>query len=249
MPTFTKYHSNQQALECEAHGLLVLREALAEANITELSIAEVISVSGNQLVLASIASRSAAPGQMAVLGRGLAKLHAIPAERFGFDQDNYIGLGAQTNGWSQDWGSFFVEKRLRPQISLIEDDTYRQASLLRLALVESRLIEFLNTYCQRPSLVHGDLWSGNVLFTDEKIWLIDPALYYGDREVDLAMTEMFGGFTPEFYQAYDAVLPRSPAYGRKRPIYNLYHYLNHYNLFGNSYQEGCEQGFSELEHL
>jgi len=109
------------------------------------------------------------------------------------------------------------------------------------------LINFLNDHCEHASMVHGDLWSGNVLFDRDSVWLIDPAIYYGDREVDLAMTEMFGGFTHEFYQFYNNTYPISNTYQQKKIIYNLYHYLNHFNLFGDRYLPACEQGFKTIE--
>ena len=87
------------------------------------------------------------------------------------------------------------------------------------------------------------------MYDSDHVWLIDPAVYYGDREVDLAMTEMFGGFTASFYRAYDAVLPRSQDYPHKKVIYNLYHYLNHYNLFGSGYLKACYQGFDYIKKV
>jgi fructosamine-3-kinase len=98
--------------------------------------------------------------------------------------------------------------------------------------------------------VHGDLWNGNVLCgEDERVWLIDPAAYRGDAEVDLAMTEMFGGFPTQFYAAYRACRPEPPNWTQKKRIYNLYHYLNHLNLFGHAYLGGCEAGFAVLEKI
>jgi fructosamine-3-kinase len=111
---------------------------------------------------------------------------------------------------------------------------------------KENLINYLNETTTHPSLVHGDLWSGNYLCDSEKVYLIDPAVYFGDREVDLAMSEMFGGFSPAFYQAYDTAYPRSADYPHKKKIYNLYHYLNHYNLFGQSYLGPCRELFEIL---
>ncbi|MCB1581549.1 MAG: fructosamine kinase family protein [Xanthomonadales bacterium] len=94
--------------------------------------------------------------------------------------------------------------------------------------------------------MHGDLWSGNVMFDKEHVWLIDPAVYFGDSEADIAMTEMFGGFSSEFYLAYQSVRPLTDAYPTKRLIYNLYHYLNHYNLFGASYLSPCLRAIQKI---
>src|SRR5690606_13368704 len=177
--------------------------------------------------------------QMHALGEGLAQLHRYHRSRYGFGQDNYIGLSPQINQWTDDWGTFFRDYRLNVQISRIADPRVRQEFELVLAAHGHWLAHFLNEHCTQPSLLHGDLWSGNVLFDRRKAWLIDPAVYYGDREADIAMTEFFGGFSREFYAAYDAAWPLSGAYSRKRDIYNLYHALNHYNLFGSGYLGRC----------
>ncbi|MEZ5473364.1 MAG: fructosamine kinase family protein [Marinicella sp.] len=116
-----------------------------------------------------------------------------------------------------------------------------------LALNQDSWIAWLNQHCSRFSLLHGDLWSGNVLFDAQNVWLIDPAVYFGDSETDIAMTEMFGGFPEAFYAAYQSVKPLSSAYPKKRILYNLYHYLNHYNLFGSAYLPACERGFQKLD--
>ncbi|MCV6625561.1 MAG: fructosamine kinase family protein, partial [Cellvibrionaceae bacterium] len=150
---------------------------------------------------------------------------------------------------SSDWGAFFNHQRLQYQLSLIADAKIRQQWQQILDQQAPLLREFLNNNCQHPSLLHGDLWNGNVLFDKAGVWLIDPAVYCGDREVDLAMTEMFGGFSEEFYRAYDSIYPRTDAYRSKRDIYNLYHYLNHYNLFGSDYLRGCEKGWEVIYSL
>jgi fructosamine-3-kinase len=176
-----------------------------------------------------------------------AAIHAQPRPQYGFDEDNYIGLNPQPNGFSRRWGEFFVQSRLRFQIGLIQDPARRRRFAMRLERSAARLGEFLDSASAFPSLVHGDLWNGNVLCGETgRVWLIDPAVYHADREVDLAMSEMFGGFADEFYSAYRARLPLSPAYPQKRRIYDLYHYLNHLNLFGDGYLEGCESGFEAI---
>ena len=148
-----------------------------------------------------------------------------------------------------DWGAFFLDYRLKPQVRMIADSRVKAEFESRLAEHASALCGFLNRHCSHPSLLHGDLWAGNVLFDQDGPWLIDPTVYYGDREADLSMTELFGGFSPAFYQAYDSVYPRSNAYEVKRPIYNLYHTLNHYNLFGGSYLGTCRRYLDEFERL
>ncbi|GLQ30842.1 fructosamine kinase family protein [Litoribrevibacter albus] len=246
---FTKGNTSGfgDALIVEARGLALLLSTIADAGIQELSVPEVHRVDRQTLMIERIHSSVASSDQVARLGRGLAKLHQIKQADYGLEYDNYIGLNPQKNGQFNDWGRFFVEQRLAYQVSLIKSSPLRQTFQACLDSVRDSLILYLNEHCDHPSLVHGDLWSGNVLFDDQYCWLIDPAVYYGDREVDLAMTELFGGYSSDFYQAYDAEYPRTKAYSSKKIIYNLYHYLNHYNLFGDSYLSACEQGFQWLE--
>jgi protein-ribulosamine 3-kinase len=163
-------------------------------------------------------------GDFAALGRMLAALHRQTGPRFGWHRDNYIGLSAQQNRWCEDWAEFWRERRLRPQLEWAALDV-NLAALDRL----------LQTHKPAPSLLHGYLWSGNAGFTAEGPVGFDPAVYYGDREADLAMTELFGGFPREFYRAYDAVFPLEPGYEKRKHLYNLYHLLNHLNLFGGGY--------------
>lgn len=168
---------------------------------------------------------------------------------YGWHGGNYIGLSPQPNCWAESWGEFFVQNRLRYQVSRVRASGVRNRFEGILDQCDDTLIRWLNEHCDHPSLLHGDLWSGNVLFDREGPWLIDPAIYCGDREADLAMTEMFGGFRAAFYRAYDRTFRRTSVYEQKRDIYNLYHYLNHYNLFGSSYQWGCERGFVAMQEL
>jgi fructosamine-3-kinase len=162
----------------------------------------------------------------AALGRLLAAAHRKPGPRFGWRRDNYIGATPQQNGWSDDWSVFWMERRIRPQIELARRNGFG------LALPE---VSVLERHEPQPALLHGDLWSGNAGFTADGPVVFDPAVYYGDREADLAMTELFGGFPREFYEAYDAAWPLDEGYERRKPMYNLYHLLNHLNLFGGGY--------------
>ena len=132
---------------------------------------------------------------------------------------------------------------------MIRDDSLRHHFQKILDSCKSDLVECLNAHCQHYSLLHGDLWAGNVLYDSKDVWVIDPAVYFGDSEADLAMTEMFGGFSSTFYQAYQSVRPLTSVYETKKIIYNLYHYLNHYNLFGSGYLSACEQGFRVIGSL
>jgi protein-ribulosamine 3-kinase len=165
-------------------------------------------------------------GDFAAMGRALANLHRQTGPRFGWSRDNYIGLAPQVNAWRGAWADFFRECRLKPQLERA-----------RLELRWERIDELLKGHSPAPSLLHGDLWTGNAGFTAEGPVVFDPAVYYGDRETDVAMTELFGGFPREFYEAYDDVLPLDPGYEERKHLYNLYHLLNHLNLFGGGYLE------------
>ena len=154
--------------------------------------------------------------------------------KFGFFQDNFIGARLQCNTPSDSWISFFRDNRLAPQFKAA--DSYFEANDRKLV---TKLLDHLEEFMiepEKPSLLHGDLWSGNVMCgPDGKAMLIDPACYVGHAEADLAMTELFGGFPPEFYEAYKQVHPLQPGYKNRRDLYNLYQLLNHLNLFGPTY--------------
>ena len=173
----------------------------------------------------------------ALLGAELAALHRASAPAYGLDHDNYIGASPQPNGWETSWLEFFRERRLRYQADLAARNS--RMPLARLRRVErllERLGEWIDDAHVRPALLHGDLWGGNVIVGPGGApALIDPAAYYGDREADLAMTRLFGGFAPSFYAAYHEAWPLPPGWQARVGLYNLYHLLNHLNLFGESY--------------
>lgn len=176
-----------------------------------------------------------------LLGEQLAALHRCSSEaygnRFGLWFDNFIGSNPQLNTWSGSWVDFFRDCRLKPQFDL----AVRQGRMpgKRRRMLENAMDHldlFLGGRDIRPSLLHGDLWGGNfILGANGQPFLIDPAIYFGDREADLAFTELFGGFWGDFYDAYQAAWPLDPQYAERKSIYNLYHLLNHLNLFGESY--------------
>jgi protein-ribulosamine 3-kinase len=178
------------------------------------------------------------PVDFAALGRSLAEAHRRPGARFGWQRDNYIGATPQHNGWSDDWAAFWRERRLQPQLALAEVNGVH--------LETNGLDELLKGHQPQASLLHGDLWSGNVGFTPAGPVVFDPAVYYGDREADLAMSELFGGFPPAFYAAYNDAFPLDGGYVKRKHLYNLYHLLNHLNLFGGGYLGQVEATLSLL---
>lgn len=160
--------------------------------------------------------------------------------KFGFGADNYIGSRRQKNTWTDEWIPFFRDCRLRPQLKAAE----RWLDQRDRKLADS-LLEHLDQYLiepEAPSLIHGDLWAGNVMTgSDGRAWIIDPAAYYGHPEADLAMTELFGGFAPDFYDSYFPCAKMEAGYQDRKDIYNLYHLLNHLNLFGVSYLSSVQR--------
>ena len=192
------------------------------------------------LMLEMAEAGARAPDFWETFGRSLARMHGaetgafVRRGRFGFLRDNYIGASVQRNGERADWVTFFRECRLLPQFRMAEG--YFDASMRRsIDKLLSRLDALLPEPA-KPSLLHGDLWSGNYITgSDGQAWLIDPAVYVGHAEADLAMSELFGGFSAAFYGAYREVCPLDEGYEARRDLYNLYHLLNHLNLFGASY--------------
>ncbi len=175
------------------------------------------------------------------LGTRLALLHQIRFQMFGWDEDNFIGDTPQINRYSTSWIDFWRECRLRFQLELAGKKGYGG----RLQRLGERLMNGMGDLFQGhspyPSLLHGDLWAGNAAsLRDGEPVVYDPACYYGDRETDLAMTELFGGFSGNFYAAYFDIFPRQPGYEVRKRLYNLYHVLNHLNLFGPGYLSQAE---------
>ncbi|MBM3356611.1 MAG: fructosamine kinase family protein [Betaproteobacteria bacterium] len=199
------------------------------------------------LVLEHIELRSASQRSMRALGLGLARLHRVTAEWYGWSRDNTIGATPQVNTPSADWIAFWRVHRLGFQLRLAAENGHRGRLLGEGERLLERLPVFFAGHAPGPSLLHGDLWSGNVAFDEAGAPVVfDPAVYYGDREADLAMTELFGGFAPGFYAAYDEAYPLDPGYARRKLLYNLYHVLNHLNLFGGGYRAQAERMIGEL---
>lgn len=240
-------HSNHsKSLLAEAHGLEALRNTLIKCN-SKLKIPNVFQVNEQSLKLTNIVAMPPSPAMFKRFGHELAVLHEIKHSKCGFEKDNFIGLNPQINTISDNWGAFFFEYRLLYQVKLITDNQIRSKFFDDLTSIQTNLINWLNQSCSHFSLLHGDLWSGNVLFDSKHVWLIDPAVYYGDADADMAMTELFGGFPQEFYDAYYEVKACSEYYPLKKITYNLYHQLNHYNLFGSIYLSSCNQAMKTLK--
>jgi len=171
----------------------------------------------------------------AALGHALAALHRSTGERFGWARDNYIGTTAQHNAQTASWSDFWREQRLAPQLALALANGHAEIGEPLRQLCEA-LPRLLAAHSPSASLLHGDLWRGNAGFIAGGVPVVfDPAVYRGDREADLAMTELFGGFPRSFYAAYAEAWPLAPGYRTRKHLYNLYHLLNHLNLFGGGY--------------
>ena len=184
---------------------------------------------------------------MRALGRNLAGLHRVTAKYYGWQRDNTIGSTPQTNTASADWIAFWREQRLGKQLDLAAAKGRGGRLLERGRRLMEKLPVLFAGHVPAPSLLHGDLWSGNAGMTASGEPVIyDPAVYYGDREADLAMTELFGGFPQSFYASYHAELPLDAGYATRKHLYNLYHVLNHLNLFGGSYGAQAERIIGQL---
>ncbi|MEC4888143.1 MAG: fructosamine kinase family protein [Scytonema sp. PMC 1070.18] len=204
-------------------------------------------IAGNSgyIVLEWLEMGSGSTNSWKEMGRKLAAMHkATSNQGFGWDINNTIGSTPQINTWTADWTEFYTNHRLGYQFKLARrrgGDFPQEKKLLE------AIPELLANHNPQPSLVHGDLWGGNAGCTasGEPV-IFDPATYYGDREVDIAMTGLFGGFSGAFYQGYSEVWPLEPGYERRKTLYNLYHILNHFNLFGGGYLSQANQMISQL---
>lgn len=188
------------------------------------------------LVLEYIELKTPGSQCSSLLGEQLAGMHRCTREHFGWDLDNTIGSTPQPNPPEQDWVTFLREHRLRYQLMLARENGAPAALTDRGELLLAALPAFFSSYQPQPSLLHGDLWGGNWgADSHGQPVIFDPAVYYGDREADLAMTELFGGFDDRFYHSYRHCWAIDPGYTTRKVLYNLYHVLNHYNLFGGAY--------------
>ena len=166
--------------------------------------------------------------------------------QFGWQHDNYIGSTIQPNQWSSNWTTFFADQRIAWQLQLLSERSIILGNIEHIAQVcHDALLHHQVT----PCLVHGDLWQGNTGFSGEQAMIFDPACYYGDREVDIAMTELFGHFPDDFYHGYQAEYPLDDGYGQRKLVYNFYHILNHANIFGGIYIDQAKAALSRIMSL
>jgi len=198
------------------------------------------------LVLEWLDLGNGASSDYARLGEQLAQLHALSGPEYGWRRDNYIGATPQVNTTGKSWAHFYASARLAPQLALARRNGHT-ALLDKGERLLGELPRLLGGYTPRAALLHGDLWGGNAGFVaGSEPLLFDPAVYYGDPETDLAMTELFGGFPEDFYAAYRAHAALDPGYRMRRTLYQLYHVINHANLFGGAY---VRQATTMMERL
>lgn len=179
-------------------------------------------------------------------GAAVAALHQLEHTRFGWDQNNFIGATVQQNSWHSDWAEFYWNCRLEPQLVGAVESGF---SILQRAIdpLREKTMSLLEHHGVVPSLLHGDLWHGNIsMSVDSDVVLYDPAIYWGDPEADIAATNIFGGFDESFYNSYYESIPRQEGADKRLPLYQLYHWLNHLNQFGQNYLEPCLNCMSDL---
>jgi fructosamine-3-kinase len=246
-PLFVKLASRERLgmFEAEAEGLAELAAAHALRVPRVLGLGESAGQSFLALEWIEFGARSA--GSERLMGEQLAAQHRVSSSAFGWRRGNTIGSTPQLNDPEQDWVRFFVERRLRFQLELAARNGQAGRVIERGSLLCERAGQFFTTYRPVPSLLHGDLWGGNWATdaTGQPV-IFDPAVYYGDREADLAMTQLFGGFGREFYSAYEASWPLDRGAPARRDLYNLYHVLNHLNLFGGGYLRQAQSMIDQL---
>lgn len=237
--------AQRSMFEAEADGLqeLARAEAVRVPRVLALDVADDMAF----LALEWIDLGGSASAASARLGEQLARQHRVTAEQFGWHRDNTIGSTPQINTPAMSWPEFFRDARLRYQLRLAERNACGGRLQERGAQLLDRIAEFFADHRPVPSLLHGDLWGGNAAADEHGApVLFDPAVYYGDREADLAMTRLFGGFSPAFYSAYEAAWPLPASAGSRVDLYNLYHVLNHLNLFGGGYLRQAESMIDRL---
>jgi protein-ribulosamine 3-kinase len=241
---FLKHNSSPPPnfFNAETNGLLLLNKSKSGPRVPRpLGISK--ESNPQFLLLEYIESSPPKDGFASRFGQSLAEMHRETQEQYGLNYDNFIGKTTQKNNLELDGLIFFREHRIRFQQELARKTRGLPGSIdKRLDLFCEKLGTLLDLKDEKPALLHGDLWSGNYFAShDQTPYIFDPAVYFGLREADLAMTEMFGRLPQDFYSTYQEVFPIQPGYTDRKEIYNLYHLLNHYNLFGGSYLEKVDQ--------
>jgi len=244
---FVKLNSpeNENMFAAEAAGLNEIRESKSVYAPKPLCWGS--SGVRSYIVMESLALGGKSTNAGVTLGQQLARMHKKSAQVYGWKMDNTIGSTRQPNTTSDNWLDFLGQRRLGFQIDLAEQNGCRHSLRSKGEKLIENLRSFFSGYSPLPSLLHGDLWSGNYAVTVAGHPVIfDPAVYFGDREADIAMTELFGGFSRGFYDAYSHDWPLDSGYSVRKTLYNLYHILNHFNLFGGGYESQAEQMIDKL---
>lgn len=244
---FIKFNekSRLEMFEAEADGLQEMRAA--KAIRVPRAVCVGIEKGQSYLVLENLSLASVGEGSAKQLGEQIAALHKKTSNQYGWLRDNTIGATKQANRYTDDWISFWREQRLGFQLEQAKEKGASRSLIIKGEKLLTNLDAFFYGYTPDASLLHGDLWSGNYGFLESgEPVIFDPAVYYGDRETDMAMTELFGGFPAEFYSAYNKAWPLHEGYQRRKTLYNLYHILNHYNLFGGGYEMQAENMMDNL---
>ena len=236
MDIVVKYNSARLSgmFEAEAKGLSLLREHSGDIIVPEV-LASGKGSAHSWLIITHVDEGVPDRNVHARFGEALARMHRNTSPLYGLDHDNYIGSLPQSNQQEKTWKVFFHKRRILPQLKMAVESGKLSAGLLDNA--ERMFLKMDDLFPDEPaSLLHGDLWGGNVIYsTNGKTAIIDPAVHYGHREAELAFTRMFGGFSPVFYDAYRAEWPLAPGFESRVPMYNLYPLLVHVNLFGGGY--------------
>ena len=241
-------HSKESSASffCEAEGLERI------SSLSRIRVPDIVFASEDLLILEAIQEGSPTEETYGELAERLAEFHMAKGEEFGWERDNYIGLSPQVNSPSKDWIHFFAQSRLGVQLEWAENRGYLELCEGWRETLHHGVAEALKGVETFPSPLHGDLWAGNHLVDSEGVVaLIDPAFYYGHWEAEIAMMKLFGGYPNQFYEAYLSRMNPPAGLDRRLRLYNIYHLLNHLNLFGRSYlgqvQSGLDEFFPKLD--